>query len=150
MGGTFTNIQLHLVFSTKHREPLIVPDLLPRLYSYMGGIIRNEKSALYEIGGMPDHVHLLVRAHPDKSVSDFLRDLKSCSSGWIHDTFPELKRFHWQDGYGAFSVSQSQSARVKKYIRSQEDHHRERGFKPEFIGLLKRHEVEYDERHIGD
>jgi putative transposase len=150
LGGTFANIQLHLVFSTKHREPLIVPDMRQRLYSYMGGVIRNEGCSLYEIGGTADHLHLLVRVLPKKSVSDFMRDLKSSSSGWVHDSFVEMKRFHWQDGFGAFSVSQSQASRVKEYIRNQEDHHRQRGFEPEFIGLLKRHEIEYDERYIWD
>jgi len=148
MAGTFTNLQYHLVFSTKAWRPSISDAIRPRLYEYMGGIVRTAKGIVYEIGGMADHVHLLIRWRADKSVSDLLRDLKSNSSRWVHETFPNKKTFAWQDGYGAFTVSQSRSADVKAYIADQPRRHRKFDFKAEFIGLLQAHGVEYDERYI--
>ena len=148
MAGSYTNILMHLVFSTKNRTPWITPELKPRLFQYIGGTVRKLKASLLEIGGPADHLHLLVRMHQDKATADLLRDLKSASSGWVHDTFPALKDFAWQDGYGAFSVSHSQSLRVREYIASQETHHRRRDFQTEFLAFLKAHEIEYDERYI--
>lgn len=100
------------------------------------------------MGGTCDHVHLLIRWRPDGSVSDLVRDMKSASSGWVHQNFDGLSAFHWQDGFGAFTVSHSQGEKVKAYIRGQENHHREKGFKREYITLLKAHNVDYDERYI--
>ena len=148
MSGTFTNILLHVVFSTKSRAAFIGPDIRDRLYDYLGGIVRRENGVLYAIGGMPDHVHLLVRWRADISVSDFLRDLKSYSSKWVHKEFPGLQAFGWQDGYGAFSVSRSKLAEVEDYILGQAEHHAARDFKSELLALLKAHEIEYDEAHI--
>ena len=148
MAGTFTNITLHVVFSTKSRKPFITDEIRPRLYDYMGGIVRSEGGVLYEIGGMPNHVHLLLRWRPDKSVSDLLRALKSMSSGWVHKTFHRMRAFKWQDGYGTFSVSQSKAAAAKKYIIGQAEHHRIRDFKSEFLSLLEAHGVEYNEELI--
>jgi len=148
MAGTFTSIQFHLVFSTHNWEPYITPDLKPRLYEYIGGIIRSKGGVLYEIGGTADHVHLLIRCRADEALADLLRDLKSHSSLWIHQTFPDLRNFAWQSGYGAFTVSQSQSDKVKGYIRKQVEHHRKKTFKEEFTEFLKAHQIEYDERYI--
>ncbi len=150
MPGTYSQILLHTVFSTKHRQPWITPAVKPRLYDYMGGIIRAKKGVLHEIGGIEDHVHLYFRWRTDMSISDLMRDLKAGSSGWIHDTFPDHNAFHWQDGYGAFSVSKSQEAAVKAYIANQELHHRKEDFKSEFLRLLRVHEVEFDERYVFD
>jgi len=150
MGGTFTNLHYHIVFSTKQRVELIKERLQPRLYEYMGGIIRKEGGVLCRIGGMPDHVHLLARLRPDVALSAFLRDLKSSSSGWVHRTFRDLYMFDWQDGYAAFSVSQSQIKKVDHYIAGQREHHLKRDFKKELIGLLKAHQIPYDERYIWD
>ena len=150
MPGTFTNLNYHLVFSTKRRQYLINSELRLRLYDYLGGIIRAEGGVLYQIGGMPDHVHLLVRGKPTNDIAGFLQKIKSSSSGWVHRTFSEHRNFQWQEGYGAFSVSYSQCQRVSSYIRNQERHHRSRDFKSEFIGLLNAHQCEYDERYIWD
>ena len=92
MPGTYSQILLHIVFSTRHREPLITPDLAPRLYDYMGGIIRGEKGTLYAIGGVEDHIHLYLRWRPDKAVSDLMRAVKANSSSWVHETFPAHAR----------------------------------------------------------
>ena len=95
MAGTFTNLQYHIVFSTKNRKPWISEELRPRIYDYMGGTIREKRGVVYEIGGTPDHVHLLIRWRPNASVSDLVRDIKSASSGWVHDNYQDLQSFHW-------------------------------------------------------
>ncbi len=100
------------------------------------------------INGTEDHVHLLAKLRPDKSVSDVLRDLKANASGWMHDIFPDAQDFAWQRGYGAFTVSQSNVQAVQEYIARQQAHHRKQSFRDEFIGFLKANGIEYDERHI--
>ncbi|MBN1517228.1 IS200/IS605 family transposase [Candidatus Sumerlaeota bacterium] len=150
MAGTFTNLNYHLVFSTKHRRPMISEEIRPRLYAYLGGIIKDDDGVLYQIGGMPDHVHLLIRYKPARDISHLMQDLKSHSSGWVHKTFSGHDQFQWQEGYGAFTVSKSQCARVQKYIANQEGHHQNRDFKSEFIALLNAHGCEYDEKYIWD
>lgn len=102
------------------------------------------------MGGMPDHVHLLVRWRPDESISDLLREVKSRSSGWIHDTFPEFGSFAWQDGYSAFSVSASQVEAVERYIANQHIHHGGMTYQEEVVALLRKHGIEYDERYLWD
>ena len=150
MSGTYTNLLYHLVFSTKQRIPLITTALQEELYRYMGGIIRGQGGTLLEIGGMPDHVHLLAKFSPKKAVSDMLKDIKANSSKWVNEEKTSLRKFGWQEGYAAFTVSESQVTQVVKYIRNQEEHHRKRNFKSELIGLLDRHEIEYDERNLWD
>jgi putative transposase len=150
MPGTYSQILLHIVFSTKHREPWITPALAERLYPYMGGIIRAEKGLLYHIGGVEDHVHLYLRWRPDETVSNLMRTTKARSSKWVHDTFPTLGSFAWQEGYSAFSVSKSQEEAVKKYIAGQAEHHKKENFKPELLRLLQAHTVEFDERYVFD
>jgi len=141
---------VHLIFSTKHRVPLITPELQPRLYEYAGGILRAKKNLLVAAGGMPDHVHLLVSLGRESCVADAVRDVKAGSSGWIHDHYADLTGFAWQAGYGAFSVSFSNIPAVKRYFARQADHHRQRSFQDEYREFLHRHEVEYDERYVWD
>ena len=136
------------MFSTKDRKPLITTDVQGRLYEYIGGIVRGLGGISLGINGMDDHVHLLTKLRPDKAVSDVLRDLKANSSGWMHDVFPELKDFSWQRGYGAFTVSASQVEKVREYIAKQEEHHRKQDFRDEFIGLLRKNGVEFNERYL--
>jgi len=150
MPGTYSRILLHLVFSTKKRAHLIKLELQNRLYPYMGGIIRSEGGTLYQIGGTSNHVHLLIRWCTDESVAALLRDLKSQFSGWVHQTFPLHQGFAWQEGYGVFSVSESQADVVSQYIAGQQDHHHVRTFEDEFIQLLKAHKIEYDPRYLWD
>jgi REP-associated tyrosine transposase len=121
---TYSQLLLHVVFSTKHRERWITPDVAERLYPFTGGIIRAEKGILYDIGGIEDHVHLYLRWRPDAAISDLMRTIKSRSSLRVHQTFPRLDAFAWQEGYAVFSVSKSQEGAVKKYIASQAEHHR--------------------------
>jgi REP element-mobilizing transposase RayT len=150
MPGTFSQLLLHTVFSTKHRQPWITPDVASRLYSYMGGIVRAEGGVLYDIGGVEDHVHLYLRWRPDPCVSELLRTLKARSSRWVHDTLPTLGAFAWQEGYSVFSVSKSQEPVVKNYIAGQAEHHKKEDFKSELLRLLRAHGIEFDERYIFD
>lgn len=123
MPGTYSQILLHIVFATKHRKPWITPAIADRLYPYIGGIIRAEKGVLYAIGGIADHVHLYLRWRPDAAVSDLMRTVKSQSTKWLHDVFPDLAGFAWQEGYAAFTISKSREAAVKSYIAAQYEHH---------------------------
>jgi REP-associated tyrosine transposase len=150
MPGTYSQILLHAVFSTRARQPSITPQLAERLYPYIGGIIRSEKGMLFDIGGMPDHVHLYLRWRTDASISDLMRIVKSRSSRWVHDTFPELNEFAWQEGYSVFSVSKSREAAVRAYIASQAEHHQTQDFKSELLGLLHRHGVEFENKYVFD
>jgi REP element-mobilizing transposase RayT len=150
MPQSFTCLHYHLVFSTKHRLPQIAADLAPRLYAYLGGILRSDDGCLVAAGGMPDHVHLLARLSKQASVADALRLLKANSSKWIHETFPDRRDFAWQNGYGAFAVSYSNLTRVQRYIANQAEHHRTLTFQEEFIAFLRRHHLEYDERYLWD
>ncbi|MEQ1606363.1 MAG: IS200/IS605 family transposase [Pyrinomonadaceae bacterium] len=147
-GTIYTNLIYHIVFSTKDRKPLITTDVKPRLYEYIGGTIRGLGGLSLAIGGMEDHGHILAKLRPDKALSDVLRDLKANSSGWMHDIFTEMKDFSWQRGYGAFTVSASQVDRVRQYIANQEVHHRKQDFREEFIALLRKNGVEFDERYL--
>ena len=148
MGQSYTNLLYHIVFSTKDRKPLITADVKPRLYEYIGGTIRGLGGVMLAIGGMDDHGHVLAKLRPDKALSDVLRDLKANSSGWMHDVFPDLKDFSWQRDYGAFTVSASQVDKVRQYIANQEEHHRKQDFRGEFIGLLIKNGIEFDERYL--
>lgn len=148
MPSSYTSLLYHIVFSTKERRPLITPDLQTRLYEYIGGIVTHENSLLRSVGGMNDHIHLLINIPSTKALSDFLRIIKSNSSKWIHETFPQHRTFGWQDGYGAFTVSKSALLDVQAYIETQPEHHKRFTFQEEFIEFLRRHEIQYDERYL--
>ncbi|MCO6043809.1 IS200/IS605 family transposase [Aeoliella sp. ICT_H6.2] len=155
MASTFTCLDYHVVFSTKYRKPWIHEEFCEELYQYLGGIIRAEQGCLREIGGMPDHLHLLVGIPPTIAVSDAIRILKASSSKWVNERSDRVAKFQWQIGYAAFTVSVSQRESVCQYIRNQQTHHRQRSFKEEFIELLERHQIEYDpkyafeQEHVG-
>ncbi len=148
MPGTHSNLLYHIVFSTKGRAEMIKGETQHRIHEYLGGIVRSEGGVAYQIGGMPDHVHLLVRWRTDEALSTLLRQVKSNSSRWIHETFPAISAFAWQEGYSAFTVSQSQKDIVVRYIANQEQHHRGRTFEDELVELLKAHQVEFDPRYL--
>lgn len=150
MPQSFACVHLHVVFSTKQRQRLVTDELQPRLYEYIGGTLRKNGSTLIAAGGMPDHVHLLISLGKKSSISETIRFIKSSSSKWVHDTFPTLQQFAWQSGYGAFAVSYSQLATVRKYVANQHEHHRQLTFQDELKALLQRHHVEYDERYLWD
>lgn len=148
MPSSWTQSYCHLVFSTKGREPVIGADLHERLYPFFGGIVKSLRAQLLAGNGMPDHVHLLVRSPADLAMAVLAREVKSRSSGWIHETFPDQREFAWQRGYGGFSVSHSAVPAVEMYIRDQQRHHAEKSFMEEFAEFLCKHGVEHDPRYV--
>lgn len=145
MPSAYTQNFYHTVFSTKHRAMLILPDLEERLYPFMGGILRDLRCTLLVINGMPDHVHLLIRYRADLSHSEMLQQIKGRSSKWINETWPQRGQFSWQEGYGGFTVSKSAVPEVESYLARQKEHHQHMDFKTEFLELLRRHGIEFDE-----
>jgi REP element-mobilizing transposase RayT len=132
MSRTFTSLLTHLIFSTKDREPLIIPEIKFELFAYLGGLTRELKGKAYGINGTTDHIHMLISLPPVVSISEALRFIKSNSSGWVHDEWPR-RSFAWQLGYAAFSVGKSDAPEVLTYIGNQEHHHRKRSFKDESL-----------------
>ncbi len=146
MGQTFTTIRVHVVFSTKERRPFIVDDLQPRLWDYIGGIGRNHRIPIHAVGGADNHTHILLSLPPTMLLAKAVQILKAYSSKWINEEGLVKGRFAWQDGYGGFSVSQSNADAVMHYIQNQSEHHRKHSFEDEFRSLLLRHGVKMDER----
>jgi putative transposase len=147
MPSTHTSLHCHLVFSTKERLPLIAEEWRENLYAYLGGIVKGLDAIPLAIGGMKDHVHLLVGLKSSHRIDYFLRDLKADSSEWVHKEIGG-KTFSWQKGYGAFSVSPSNIEGAKKYIFNQAEHHRRKSFQEEYRELLQVSGIEYDERYL--
>ena len=146
--STFTKLAYHVVFSTKYRRPLIQAALEKRLYEYIGGIIRAQKGCLIEIGGIEDHIHLLVNLSPIKAISDTIRDIKANVSRWCNELPDQTSRFEWQAGYGAFTVSYSHLEAVTRYIQNQREHHKTKTFEEEYIRLLELHDIEFEHRYL--
>jgi putative transposase len=148
MPSSWTQNYYHLVFSTKHREPLITEELHERLYPYIGGILRSERAQLLAGNGMPDHCHCLIRFPADMAPSNLAKEVKARSSEWIHQTFPNLRNLYWQRGYGGFTVSKCLAGEIEHYIRTQQEHHKTVTFEAEFLALLDENGVEYDRRYV--
>ena len=146
--ASYISNYVHFVWSTKDRRPLIRKPWENKLYGFLGGILRNKNSKLICAGGMPDHVHVLASLPATVSLSAMANALKANSSRWVHEQIKNADEFRWQEGYGAFSVSKSAEARVIEYIHSQKEHHRKQDFKEEFVALLKKHKIEYDEKYL--
>ncbi len=140
----------HCVFSTKGRQPLMTSALRQRLWPFIGGIARQNKMKAIEIGGVEDHVHILLSIPSTVSIAKAMQLIKGGSSKWVHETFPEHRLFGWQEEYGAFSVSVSQLDKITEYIRNQQEHHRKMTFQEEFLAFLKKHRIDYDERFLWD
>ena len=145
---SFTSIVIHCVWSTKKRESFLGSEVRNRLWPYLGGIARENRMKALAIGGVADHVHMLISLPRTLSVSKALQLLKSNSSKWIHETFPKLHSFEWQEGYGAFSIGITAVDATVGYIRDQAEHHRKRSFRDEFVAMLRRHGLDYDERML--
>ncbi len=141
---------VHLVFSTKHRTACLDDEVRPRLWAYQVGILQQWDSPALVIGGFTDHVHLLFALSKNHALKKIVEEVKKGSSIWIKEQSPQLGDFHWQNGYGAFSVSESNAAAVRTYIQNQERHHRTMSFQDELRELLRRHGVEFDERYVWD
>ena len=146
---TYTQLHYHLVFSTKHRQPTIVPTIRQRLWDYLGGIVRGEGGMPIIVGGMPDHIHVLATLRQNQSLAEFLKKLKGQSSTWIHEAIPGHPVW-WQAGYGAFTVSHSGIDTVRDYIANQETHHRQLSFQDEYRQFLRKHGIEPDEKYLWD
>jgi len=148
MPHSYTSIMVHVVFSTKDRKPQLDTTLEQRLYPYLGGIVRELGGKLFNVNGVEDHLHLLMAIRPTMSIAEIVGKVKGSSSKWLHDNFPERRSFAWQRGYGAFSVSESQVARVSAYIDRQKLHHRKAPFRDEFLRLLQSHRISQDEKYL--
>jgi putative transposase len=148
MANTYTSLHYHLIFSTKNREPRLVPELEQRVWSYIGGVARAHKMTALQVGGCDDHIHALANAPPTLAPSQIAQHLKGDSSKWIHEEFPKMRNFGWQDGYGAFTVSKSNIPEVIQYIQGQREHHRRKTFQEEYREFLEAHGIDYDERYL--
>lgn len=151
MPQSLSNVLVHLVFSTKDRRPFLKDEeLRADMHRQLGGISKTLKCPTIIVGGVEDHVHILARQARTICVADWVKELKRVTSIWIKDRAPKLAAFQWQAGYGAFSVSQSNSPQVADYIRHQKEHHQKIDFKTEYRALLERHGIDYDERYVWD
>ena len=150
MPQSLASVPLHIIFSTKNRQPFLNGEWTGKVNDYFGGIALERKCVLLAAGGMPDHVHLLVSLGREITIANLIRDLKSATSRMIHETIPGQSAFAWQSGYGVFGVSQSNLAAVLNYIRHQAEHHRSRTFQEEFREFLDRHQIAFDERYVWD
>jgi len=150
MPQSLSSILIHLIFSTKGREPFLTPEIDAELYAYMAAIFKAMKSPALIINGTSDHLHTLFSLSRVVTIADLVEEVKTESSKWIKTKGREFRNFHWQSGYGAFSVSQSQVPTVKRYIRRQKEHHRRVTFQDEYRKFLKAYDVEYDERYVWD
>ena len=150
MADTYISLNIHYVFSTKNREPIIADHVKERIWAFMGGIARENRMKALCIGGTTDHAHLLISMPTTISVAKGIQLIKGGSTTWVHETFPGLQHFAWQEGYGAFSVSHSDIDQVTAYINNQEEHHRHKSFQEEYLALLKTNKVEYNEKYLWD
>jgi len=148
MANTYTQIYIHVIFAVQGRQNLILKEHKEELHKYITGIIRNQKQKLIVINSMPDHVHILIGLKPNIAVSDLVRDLKTNSSVFINEKKWRRGKFNWQEGFGAFSYGQSQLDVVIKYIQNQEEHHAKKTFQEEYSDMLKKFNVEYDEKYV--
>ena len=150
MPQSLSSVLVHLVFSTKDRQPWINKDIEEKLYAYLAGIFRGCGSPAIKIGGYDDHVHAVFTLSRTRTIADVAEEVKRCSSKWMKTQGPDLSRFHWQSGYAAFSIGRSHLPTLTNYIARQREHHGKQGFKEEVRILLAKYEVSYDEKYIWD
>ena len=150
MGQSLVQNYVHLVFSTKHRQPLIIPSVEDELFAYLGGTCNKLDCQVIKVGGYLDHVHILCMLSKKIALMKLLEQIKSHSSKWVKTTDERLADFYWQDGYGAFSVNPKEVETVIKYIANQKEHHTQRTFQDEYRLFLKQYNVTYDERYVWD
>jgi len=150
MAGTYSQVYIQIVFAVKGRENLIGRDWKDDLHKYMAGIIKAKEQKPIIVNGMPDHVHVFVGLWPSMAISDLVRDIKNNSSNFINDGKLVKGKFSWQEGYGAFSYAHSQIKNVYNYILNQEEHHKKKSFKEEYLDFLKKFDVDYNEKYLFD
>lgn len=148
MANTFTQIYLHIVFAVQNRTSLIQLEWRDELYKYITGIVKNNKHKLIAINGTANHIHIAIGYKPHQLIPDLLQDIKGNSSKWINEKRLVKGKFKWQAGYGAFSFSHSHIDAVSQYIINQEEHHKRKTFREEYIQLLKKYDVSFDEKYI--
>jgi putative transposase len=148
MAHTFHSLNVHCIFSTKERVPILSPEVRERLWPYLGGIAKQNGIRPASIGGVADHVHLLLSIPTTIAIAKAIQLIKGGSSAWIHDTFRELNNFAWQEGYGAFSVSVSHLSETVDYIKSHAEHHRTQSFQEEYLAFLKKHNLQFDDKTL--
>ena len=146
--GSFTQIYIQLVFSPKYRDRLLRPDIRPEIFSYISGIITNRGHKSIIVNGVEDHIHIFIGLNPNDSISDLVAAIKKNSSVHINQQKWFRNKFHWQDGYGALSYSKRHVDRVYNYIMNQEAHHKKSTFHDEYISVLKKYEIEFEERYL--
>lgn len=151
MAQSLARIILPIIFSTKNREPFLADTTIRSvMHAYIAGICDRCESHAHLVGGVADHAHILCSLSRNITVADLVKEIKKDSSKWVKGKDSRLTKFHWQSGYGAFSVSQSHLSQVRAYIADQEEHHRHRTFQEEFREFLRRYEIEFDERYVWD
>ena len=151
MPQSLANVLIHTIFSTKDRQPFLEdPEFRAATHAYMAGVTERLKCKALKIGGVADHVHLLTPLSRTITIADFVKETKRATTDWIQNQEPTLADFHWQRGYGVFSVSESTRDEVTRYISNQEEHHRTMDFQTEFRRFCERHNVEFDERYVWD
>ena len=150
MADIFSQIYIHLVFSVKERQNVIHKTWREELFKYVSGILNGKDQKVFAIGGMPDHIHILISLRPNCMISELVNSVKTNSSKWINSRGFVKGKFNWQEGYGAFSYGQSQLDHVIQYINNQEQHHQKRSFKEEYIELLQRFNVKFEEKYLFD
>ena len=148
MANTYSQINIQCVFAVQGRENVITKNFRDDLHKYMSGILKNDNAYPLAVGGWKDHVHVFFELHPDSRISDLMRMLKATSSKWINDNKLVKGKFQWQAGYGTFSYSRSQRNDVINYILNQEEHHKKKTFKEEYIDMLNKFEIEYNEKYL--
>lgn len=148
MANTFSQIYIHIVFSVKGRQNLIQTKWKDELHKYICGIVNGKEQKVYAIGGVADHIHILISIKPNVAISDLVRDIKANSSKWINEKRFLIGKFQWQEGFGAFSYAQSQLDTVIAYINNQEQHHKKKTFKEEYTEMLQKYNIDYDEKYL--
>jgi REP element-mobilizing transposase RayT len=147
MGHSYCSSLYHCIFSTKERRKIITPEVRDRLWAYIGGVARKHGMTALAVGGTDDHAHLLIMIPATATVATAMRDIKSGSARWMHETCA-ITQFAWQEGYGAFSIGHSQIEATIRYIAAQEGHHRKRDFQAEFLTILRKHHMEYEPQYV--
>jgi REP element-mobilizing transposase RayT len=148
MANTYTQISIQVVFAVKHRNALIKSSFKEDLQKYIAGILKNQNQKLLAINSMPDHIHIFFGMSPETKLSYLIRDIKSDSSTFVNENKLSKYKFHWQEGYGAFSYSRSQRDAVIKYIMNQEKHHSKKTFREEYVEFLKKHDISYNDKYL--
>ncbi|MBU3659646.1 MAG: IS200/IS605 family transposase [Flavobacteriales bacterium] len=150
MANTYTQMYIQIVFAVKRRQNLIQKKWKDELHKYICGIVNGKGQKVYATGGVEDHIHILVSIKPNIAISDLVRDIKANSSKWINENEFVRGKFQWQEGFGAFSYAQSQLDNVIAYINNQEEHHQKKNFKNEYLTLIQKFNIEYDEKYLFD